>query len=80
MTIETVVVALEDVEDYQAFEAAIIADYDAQTAVKRELVLQLASPSWRLRRVTVVEIGLLAIQAESLSDRPHKYATGRDAE
>src|SRR3990172_1601128 len=39
LTAETVVVALEDIEDYQAFEAAIIADYDARTAVERELVL-----------------------------------------
>jgi hypothetical protein len=34
---ETVVATLEDVEDYRAFEAAITADYDAQTAVEREL-------------------------------------------
>jgi hypothetical protein len=33
LTAETLVVALEDIEDYQAFEAAIIADYDARTAV-----------------------------------------------
>jgi hypothetical protein len=32
-------VALEDIEDYQALEAAIIADYDARAAVERELVL-----------------------------------------
>ena len=35
--------ALEDAEDYKAFEAAITADYDAQSAVERELVLRLAS-------------------------------------
>jgi len=34
--------ALEDAEDYKAFEAAIIADYDVQSAVERELVLRLA--------------------------------------
>jgi hypothetical protein len=33
-----VIGALEHAEDYQAFEAAIIADYDAQSAVERELV------------------------------------------
>ena len=32
LTAETVVVALEDIEDYQALEAAIIADYDAESA------------------------------------------------
>jgi hypothetical protein len=45
-----VIGALEDAEDYKAFEAAIIADYDAQSAVERELVLRLASLLWRLRR------------------------------
>ena len=34
---------MEDAEDYQAFEAAITADYDAQSAVERELVLRLTS-------------------------------------
>src|SRR5262245_7675045 len=38
LTSETVFVALEDIEDYQAFEASVIADYDARTAVERELV------------------------------------------
>jgi hypothetical protein len=42
LTAETVVVVLEDIEDYQAFDAAIIADYDARTVVERELVLRLA--------------------------------------
>lgn len=43
LTAETVIAALEDAEDYTAFEAAITADYDAQSAVERELVLRLAS-------------------------------------
>ena len=30
--------ALEDAEDYKEFEAAIIADYDAQSAGERELL------------------------------------------
>jgi hypothetical protein len=50
LTAETVIGALEDAEDYQAFEAAIIADYDAQSAVERELVLRSACLLWRLRR------------------------------
>jgi hypothetical protein len=37
LTAETVIGALEDAEDYKTFEAAIIADYDAQSAVEREL-------------------------------------------
>ena len=75
LTAETVVVALEDIEDYQAFEAAVIADYDARTAVERELVLRLASLLWRIRRATAIETDLLQIQAEILSDRPHESAT-----
>jgi hypothetical protein len=66
---ETVIEMVEDVEDYRAFEAAIIADYDAQTAVERELVLRLASLLWRLRRATAIETDLLRIQAEILRDR-----------
>src|SRR5215470_11070557 len=63
LTAETVINALEDAEDYQAFEAAITADYDAQSAVERELVLRLASVLWRLRRATTMETGLFEIQA-----------------
>jgi hypothetical protein len=66
---ETVVELAEDTEDYRGFEAAIIADYDAQTAVERELVLRLASLLWRLRRATSIETDLLRIQAEILRDR-----------
>jgi hypothetical protein len=66
LTAETVIGALEDAEDYKAFEAAIIADYDAQTTVERELVLRLASLLWRLRRATAIETQLFEIQAENL--------------
>jgi hypothetical protein len=66
---ETVIEIIEDVEDYSEFEAAVIADYDARTAVERELVLRLASLLWRLRRATSIETDLLRIQAEILRDR-----------
>ena len=56
--------ALEDAEDYKEFEAVISADYDAQSAVERELVLRLASLLWRLRRATTIETGLFEIQAD----------------
>ena len=68
LTAETVIGALEDAEDYKAFEAAVTADYDAQSAVERELVLRLASVLWRLRRATSMETGLFEIQAEHLSE------------
>jgi hypothetical protein len=69
LTAETVIDGLEDGEDYRAFEAAVIADYDAQTAVERELVLRLASLLWRLRRIILFETDLLRIQSEMLLER-----------
>jgi hypothetical protein len=66
LTAETLIDALEDAEDYAAFEMAVTADYDAQSAVERELVLRLASLLWRLRRATAIESGLFKIQARHL--------------
>src|SRR3954453_7038992 len=66
LTAETVISALEDAEDYKAFEEAVIADYDAQSAVERELVLRLASLLWRIRRATAMETGLFEIHARDL--------------
>jgi hypothetical protein len=68
LTAETVIGALEDAEDYKAFEATIIADYDAQSTVERELVLRLANLLWRLRRATTIETGLFEIQASHLRE------------
>jgi len=68
LTAETVIGALEDAEDYKAFETAIIADYDVQSAVERELVLRLASLLWRLRRATTMETSLFEIQANHLRE------------
>jgi hypothetical protein len=77
LSAETVVEIVEDVDDYRGFEAAIIADYDAQTAVERELVLRLASLLWRLRRATMIETELLRIQAEVLRDRRSSHLAVR---
>jgi hypothetical protein len=68
LTAETVIGALEDAEDYKAFEGSITADYDAQSAVERELVLRLASVLWRLRRATSMETGLFDIHAAQLRE------------
>src|SRR3974390_2679520 len=71
LTAETIIADLEDAEDYQAFEAAVIADYDAQTAVERELVLRLASVLWRLRRATGIETALFeSANAEPSANKP----------
>jgi hypothetical protein len=80
LTSETVIVALEDIEDYQAFEAAVIADYDARTAVERELVLRLASLLWRIRRATALETDLLQIQAQILEDRRRSLEAASEGE
>jgi len=74
LTAETVIEGLEDSEDYRAFEATIIADYDPVTAVERELVLRLAALSWRIRRATGIETDLLRIQAEILRARQEHRA------
>ena len=71
LTAETVVLPLEDEEDYQAFEEAVLAGFDAETAVERELVLRLAALLWRLRRVGSIETGLFQLATdEPADDRP----------
>jgi hypothetical protein len=50
-------------------KATIIADYEARTAVERELVLRLASLLWRIRRATGIETDLLRIQAEIIREQ-----------
>ena len=69
LTAETVIAALEDLEDYEAFEAAVISDYAAELAVERELVLRLASVLWRLRRATGIETALF----ESVTEDSGKH-------
>jgi hypothetical protein len=71
---ETVINTLEDAEDYAAFEMAVSSDFDAQSAVERELVLRLASLLWRLRRATLIEAGLFNIQA---GQRPRDRNDGK---
>ena len=58
LTAETVIAMLECSDDYEAFEAAVISDYNAETAVERQLVLRLASVFWRLRRATSIETAI----------------------
>jgi hypothetical protein len=58
LTAQTVIRALEDAEDYQAFETALLVDRSPQGALEYELVLRLASLLWRLRRALAIETGL----------------------
>ena len=50
----------------------MIPDYDAQSAVERELVLRLASILWRLRRATGIETAIF----ESVTAEPGKLEHG----
>jgi len=75
LTAETVIVGLEDAEDYKAFELSVTSDFDVQTAVERELVLRLASLLWRLRRAAAIETGLLQIQSEIQREAKQALAT-----
>jgi hypothetical protein len=73
LTAETVIASLEDAEDYEAFQAAIVSDYDAESAVEREMMLRLASILWRLRRATGIETALFTFAAretEQFADEP----------
>jgi hypothetical protein len=71
---ETVIEIVEDVEDYKEFESAIIANYEAETAVERELALRLASLLWRIRRATSIDTDLMRFQVEIL--RKHRMSNG----
>jgi hypothetical protein len=78
LTAETVIDALEDAKDYAAFEASVTVDFDAQSAVERELVLRLASVLWRLRRATAIETGLFNEQVDQLHQRRSGSQTRRN--
>jgi hypothetical protein len=67
LTAETVIGGLENAQDYKAFEEAVAADFDAQSAVERELVLRLSGLLWRLRRASRIEAGLFEIEANHLN-------------
>ena len=69
LTAETIIEPLEDAEDYQAFEEAVAASFDPDTAVARELILRLASLLWRLRRAASIETGLFQIGVAPAIDR-----------
>ena len=62
LTAETVIAVLESSEDYEAFEATVLSDYNAETAVERQLGFRLASVLWRLRRATSMETAILDLR------------------
>ena len=82
LTAETVIATLEDIDDYEAFEGTVIADYDAESAVERELVLRTASVLWRLRRSTLIETALFERAAENYREQepePSQTTLGESA-
>jgi hypothetical protein len=74
LTAETIIAALEDSKDYEAFQTAVISDYDAESAVERELVLRLASVLWRLRRATGIESALFESVIAEPDNREHGHS------
>jgi hypothetical protein len=72
LTAETVIGALEDAEDYRAFEATIIADYDAQISCEMRTRVAIGRLLWRLRCATTIETGLYDIQADHLNELGHR--------
>ena len=77
LTAETVIAGLEDSEDYEAFESAVISNYNAESAVERELVLRLASVLWRLRRASGIETALFKSVTEN--SRKHEHRLSRES-
>jgi hypothetical protein len=69
LTSATVITSLENVADYEIFEATLYAEYQPRTATSRELVARLTSILWRLRRSTSIETGLMQIQGELMRSR-----------
>ena len=47
LSAETVITALENAADYEAFEASIALDHQPRSATERELLSRLASVLWR---------------------------------
>src|SRR3954469_23446228 len=77
LTAATVITALEDAVDYQAFVESIAFDHQPRSATERELVSRLASVLWRLRRSTAIETGLFQIQGELMQDKTASVSARR---
>ena len=69
LTAETTIGVLEDPTTYRALQRAIYRDYRPRTSFELELVAQLVSLLWRLRRAVTIESGLLNIHAETIRKR-----------
>jgi hypothetical protein len=61
LTASVVVDVLESSEDFAAFHKAIVQNYKPRSTMKRELVSQLSSLLWRLRRARTIENGFFKL-------------------
>jgi len=66
---QTVVLGVEGVRSYRAFERALVGSVDARSALELALAHRLASLLWRLRRACAIGTGLFEMQGELLSAR-----------
>ena len=68
LTAETVIGALEDAEDYKAFEGVINCRLRCPIGCGTGVGAAIGQFAWRLRRATTIETGLFEIQAVHLKD------------
>src|ERR1035441_7487781 len=78
LTAATVVPAIEDMEEFERFAAAIRADYQPVSTIEHELVARLASLLWRLRRATLIETKLFQLQGRLAMEQTLKGRVGSD--
>jgi hypothetical protein len=63
---QTTIEGIEDIKCYRLFERALVSSITPRAILELELVHRLASLLWRLRRVSMIEAGLLQLQADDL--------------
>ena len=69
LTAEVLVTRSEDAEDFDKFRDALMEENDPQTAMECQLVERIAGISWRLRRVQVLETGVIDFREEQALER-----------
>jgi hypothetical protein len=69
LTAETVIAVFESAADYCAFERRILNQYRPRSPIEQQLLLQLSSLLWRLKRTTAIETGLFHIQGQIIRER-----------
>lgn len=78
LTAELTVAEFECAASYRAFESRIYADYAPKCVVENLLVSRLASLLWRLRRVPMIESGLMDKPGERARDTKGEAAAISD--